>query len=137
MITGRQLRDARSRSGLSQEELAVELGVTLRTIGNWERGAGVPSNREAKVRDALGDHLTPLAETPVDPLHAYSDTALVAEIARRLDAARGKGGQSDAGQAEAQKSPGVVPGLDGLRRVDYLRAAAEGESSKDHDDDGE
>lgn len=94
-ITGRQLRDARSRAQLSQEELADLLGVTHRTVGNWERGK-VPAGREALIRDKIGPYLKPEgAPNPaVDPLHQYSDTALVAEIARRLDAARGKGGQS-------------------------------------------
>lgn len=96
VITGEQLRDARSRAGLSQEDLAKAVGVTLRSIGNWERGAGVPRNREGRVRDVLGD----LAMGEPSVLSGVSDMALLAEVARRMD----RGGQRDAGTAEAQKN---------------------------------
>jgi len=36
------IRDARKRMGLTQEQLAERLGVTLGTISKWERGASEP-----------------------------------------------------------------------------------------------
>lgn len=81
MITGDELRDARSRAGLTQEQLANQLSTTLRTIGNWERGSGVPKNREAAVKSLLGDYL---GDQPSNPLAAASDMDLLAELGRRL-----------------------------------------------------
>src|SRR5207245_5701709 len=39
---GKRLRQERLRLRLSQEELAEELGVTVRSIGRWERGQALP-----------------------------------------------------------------------------------------------
>lgn len=98
VITGDDLRTARERRGWTQRELADALGVTFRSIGNWERGE-VPATREARIRDVLGDDLTPGG----NPLARASDLALVSELARRL-ASRGGGGGHDDWQSEDQKS---------------------------------
>jgi DNA-binding transcriptional regulator YiaG len=37
------LKEARVRNGLSQEELAHQLGVSLSTVQRWERNLCVPS----------------------------------------------------------------------------------------------
>ena len=128
-----------------QNAVGKKVGISGASIGRWEASAPKPQHVAAFAR-AYGrpvleafiaaGYLTAeeAGEKPSAPpsLTDMADDELLTEVARRM-----RGGQPDAGQAEAQKSPGVVPGLDGLRRVDYLRAAAEGESSKDHDDDGE
>lgn len=104
MISGDDLRDARSRRNWTQEELAVLLGVTQRTVTNWEAGR-VPANKEARVRDVLGAALA----GGDDDLSAYSDVALLAELGRRLAAAartRGEGGTNDKPSAAPKKSPG-------------------------------
>lgn len=49
-----RIRRARERAGLTQQQLATEVGVGVRTIGNWERGESVPRNRLAKIEDVLG-----------------------------------------------------------------------------------
>lgn len=38
LITSDQIRHLRAKLDLSQEEFAREVGVTKRTVGNWERG---------------------------------------------------------------------------------------------------
>ena len=48
VIAWNDLRDARERRGLTQEELAQALGVATRTITNWEAN-GVPRKAEYKV----------------------------------------------------------------------------------------
>lgn len=95
MIEGNEIRAARERAGLSQQELAKRLDVSLRTVGNWERGETVPRNREAKIRDVLADwldggapkvfvsHPTP-AYLDESALRSVSDVELLAEIARRF-----------------------------------------------------
>lgn len=80
--TGQQIRDARERAGLTQEQLAQRVGVTLRTVGNWERGASVPRNRLARIREVLPD-LDRSDDRGVD-LRSASDVEVLAEIARRF-----------------------------------------------------
>lgn len=56
VITWNELRDARERAGLTQEELAEQLGVSTRTITNWER-VGVARKSEYKVERFFGEDL--------------------------------------------------------------------------------
>ncbi len=83
MIKGADIKAARNRAGLSQEELAARVGVTLRTIGNWERASTIPRDREHVLRTALADHLDgAAAQSP--RLRSASDEELLVEIARRF-----------------------------------------------------
>jgi len=59
-ITGEQIKEQRERRHLTQQELADELGVSLRTVGSWERGESVPRSRMGAIREVL--HM----ETPDD-----------------------------------------------------------------------
>ena len=43
------IRDTRKEYGLTQEQLARELGVTLITVNRWERGITKPSPLALKV----------------------------------------------------------------------------------------
>jgi transcriptional regulator with XRE-family HTH domain len=52
-ITGEQIKEARERRQLTQQELADELGVSLRTVGSWERGESVPRSRMGAIREVL------------------------------------------------------------------------------------
>lgn len=56
---GRRIREARERAGLTQQQVAAEIGVSLRTVGNWERGETVPLNRFARLEAVLGERLRP------------------------------------------------------------------------------
>jgi transcriptional regulator with XRE-family HTH domain len=53
-ITSEQIKSARERRMMTQQELADEVGVSLRTVGSWERGETVPRNRMGAVSEALG-----------------------------------------------------------------------------------
>ncbi|MDJ0319791.1 helix-turn-helix domain-containing protein [Pseudarthrobacter sp. PS3-L1] len=83
MISGEQIRSAREASGLTQQELAKQLGVTLRTVGNWERGESVPRNREPAIRQLLARYMGAKAAV-VNILDGATDMELLAEIARRM-----------------------------------------------------
>lgn len=52
-IDGLALELSRLASGISREELAEVLGVSPRTVANWEND-GIPEHREALVRSRLG-----------------------------------------------------------------------------------
>lgn len=40
---GQRLKQLRLRAGLTQQELAAELGVRLATLSDWERNDGSPA----------------------------------------------------------------------------------------------
>lgn len=83
MITGPEIRAARERAGLPQGELATRVGVSLRTVGNWERGETVPQNRASLVEQVLAEWID--ADTAGPLLATASDAELLAEIARRFE----------------------------------------------------
>ncbi len=39
---GDNIRTARKRKGFTQEELAVQIGVTSQAVSRWESGSGMP-----------------------------------------------------------------------------------------------
>ncbi len=53
-INGSRIKAARERKRLTQQEFADELGVSMRTVGSWERGESVPRNRYGAIIDLLG-----------------------------------------------------------------------------------
>lgn len=81
-MTGDEIREARERAGLTQAQLGKSVGVSLRTIGNWERGeTPVAPRMQSRLLRALH------AEHPSgrrDPLGEASDVELLAEIAKRF-----------------------------------------------------
>lgn len=56
MSFGKRLKEARTKAGLQQKELAQKSGVSLRTIQNWEGDKRRPSHLEAvaEVAKVLG-----------------------------------------------------------------------------------
>lgn len=85
-MAGNEIREARERIGWTQEQLGTQVGVSGRTVGNWERGTSVPRNRLAMLRDVLNiGNDDDAGETS---LRSVSDASLLAEIARRFDERR-------------------------------------------------
>ena len=56
MKFGEKIKAARKKAGMSQEEFANEIGVSLRTVTNYETGDRYPKKREmyGKMAEALG-----------------------------------------------------------------------------------
>ena len=82
-VDGTQIRAAREARGWTQEDLAREVGVGSRTIGNWERGETIPKNRLGRLVEIFGEGTS-------DPVRAASDVELLSELLRRA-AARARG----------------------------------------------
>lgn len=49
-----EIREQRKRLGMTQEELAKRLGVSTRTVQNWEQGGVVPATSKDAVARVLG-----------------------------------------------------------------------------------
>ena len=69
-MIGKYLRDLRRRRGMSQQELALALGVSKQTISNWEVGRKVPRMRTVeKIANIFGvSRNSILAGLPVEIL---------------------------------------------------------------------
>lgn len=97
---------------MTQQELANQLGVTQRTVGNWERGESIPRNREPLLRRILAAQLT--TGQPANYLDLATDMELLAEIARRM---------AKAGTRNQQRTPDVLK--EEPAQNDYRLAARE------------
>lgn len=96
MLTGDQLFQARTSAGMTQQQLANTLGVSLRSVGNWERSEQVPRSAETKVWKLLGAYLLEDQHPSVSSDLAHvSDARLLAEIARRFELGRREVGSDD------------------------------------------
>jgi len=89
VISGDEIRSARERAKLKQSDLASMLGVTNRSVSNWETGRHVPQSKEALIRDVLDlgepeSRSASIRSGHPTGLSSYSDLELIAEIASRL-----------------------------------------------------
>lgn len=50
---GKRIKERRLELDLSQEELAHQLGVCLRTVNSWERGTVLPMRRNRRIVHAF------------------------------------------------------------------------------------
>jgi transcriptional regulator with XRE-family HTH domain len=83
MVTGENVKRARGRLQLTQQQLADQVGVSRRTIAEWENNAELPATAEGRLSKVLTfDGTSRNDDSP--PLAAVSDMELVAEMARRL-----------------------------------------------------
>ena len=61
MTFGEKIQKLRKESGLSQEELSYQLGVSRQAISKWERDSGYPETekivRMSKIFDVTLDYL--------------------------------------------------------------------------------
>ena len=58
------VKNIRKKLKISQSELAKLLGVSLRTIQNWEAGEKIPSTKHEMLRNLLSGHNTVIKEVP-------------------------------------------------------------------------
>ena len=106
MLTGDEIRLRRQMASMTQADLARIVGVSVRSIGNYERGETVPRNKLPLIEEALAHPMaSDLHEQPSSPaLGQATDAQLLAEIARRF--ARGQESDGTAtNQAGASPAP--------------------------------
>lgn len=48
-----EIKDVRKKMGISQERFAKVLGVTSRTIQNWESGGSIPNSKKEKIHEII------------------------------------------------------------------------------------
>jgi transcriptional regulator with XRE-family HTH domain len=58
MEVNERIKQARSDAGLTQAELAKAVGVTLRTVQNWEAGTRRPFGHLTELAEATGKPVT-------------------------------------------------------------------------------
>jgi transcriptional regulator with XRE-family HTH domain len=58
-MTGAELRDARALAGKTQREVADMIGMSVRSVNDWENGGNLTRKAEVKIRAVLGDFLPP------------------------------------------------------------------------------
>lgn len=135
MIRAEEIRDARQRAGMTQAELAALVGVSQRTVGNWERGESIFRNRAAKIRAVLADYLNVEGGAS---LRSVSDAELLAEIARRF--ARAHQTTTSSGTPPVAEPTPLRPHRDLDARVDDLiaspHAAREGTPDQTDQEEG-
>lgn len=135
MLTGDELREARERARLTQQQLADRIGKTLRSVGNWERAGQVPRGAETLVRDEFPEWFG----QPAAPLSSVSDAQLLAEIARRFDRGRQERdghGQQPASITDISEMWGdVEQDLQGVQRAAAKRGKSRGRQGKRQADD--
>ncbi len=125
VITGADVKRARGRLHLSQTQLARQIGVSLRTVAEWEGSSGPLSDRIVGRLSGVFADLEPSAAAV--PLSEVSDLELIAEMARRLSSLRSqaKGGSSDR-PGEITPGPGETtqtgPGNDATSPQGELRS---------------
>ncbi len=121
MISGPQFKRARDAVNLTQQEAASRLGVSLRTIGNWERSEVIPAKHWTAIR-----HLLPELQAEEEGLHLDSDIeqrnearAYVSTLGRRLQKYRAEEGYTVEEVAEVSElSAAVINAIESGKRSD-------------------
>jgi transcriptional regulator with XRE-family HTH domain len=83
VITGEEARTARLRAGKTQQELADIVGMSVRSVNQWERTGRLSTRAEVKVRQALGAYLPAESSQIMSKVNAWGD-----DLAKRRDQQR-------------------------------------------------
>lgn len=103
-MIGEQIKTARKAKGVSQEELAVRLGVVRQTVSKWENGMSVP---DADVLIQIAE----LLDVPVSQLLGMESESGVQDMAgelARLNKELAAKIQKEKLRAELDKKRGVI-----------------------------
>jgi transcriptional regulator with XRE-family HTH domain len=81
---GDRIRSAREAAGKSREELADQVGVSVKTIGNWETDRVTPKSKLGVLERVLGVQLRGTSGRQGVDLDDASDAQVLSNIAGRL-----------------------------------------------------
>lgn len=85
MAIGERIKAARELAGMSREELAAALGVSLKSIANWETGRTQPQNKVAVIERILRVDLSARSTAIASPtLAEATDAQITTELVNRL-----------------------------------------------------
>lgn len=124
-----RLRQARKENGYSQADLANELNVDIKTVGNWERGKTLPDIEQlwkcAKVlhtdpNDLLGWYEEHPEDKPTAPTGAEGE--LLYCYRQSTEKRRSKILETARDQAELSQNQAATPEIEGLE-ADQVRSA--------------
>jgi transcriptional regulator with XRE-family HTH domain len=87
MVTGDDVKHARGRLHLTQTQLAGMLGVSRRTVAEWETSGDLSATIVGRLSGVFAD-AGPATTPDAPPLAAVSDLELVTEMGRRLASLR-------------------------------------------------
>ena len=82
MTAGEDVKRARGRLRLTQQELGDQVGVSRRTIAEWESMNPLPATAEGRLSAVLT--ISHNGQTVETILAGVSDMELIAELARRV-----------------------------------------------------
>jgi len=70
-----QIKEARKKHGMTQQQLASRLNITQQTVHNWEKGSIPGGDRLVEISRVLGINFTAdKAEKPSDSFVAWNNT---------------------------------------------------------------
>lgn len=124
------LRDARAKTEHSQESAAHELGVSLKTYGQWERAVRVPNARNRRLLEDfynLDENVLVPIETPEDLSEALRDD--LRRIEAKVDLLLASSVSGSSGPLQALIDPGRLREIadsleDDLSKEDQHRGQA-------------
>lgn len=65
-MKGLEIKQKRKQLGYTQEELAIRLGVSVKTISNYENGEIIPESKKALLRNVLFDNNIDTFNEPIE-----------------------------------------------------------------------
>ncbi|MFV0501378.1 MAG: helix-turn-helix domain-containing protein [Bacteroidales bacterium] len=72
VISGKNIDEIRKKYNLTQENLAKILGVSPRTVQNWEAGSKIPKTKHEILRSMLGEKKEILKTLDIDNIEHNS-----------------------------------------------------------------
>lgn len=115
----------RKRSGMSQQEVAVAIGVTRQTVSNWEQGQGAPSlDKAAELARLYGVTLDDLANDEVSVVSSGRATCRDLHVLERFVGKRVTVGFMDDDDRGAIVGAELLGVTENWLRVSYAQKSA-------------
>ena len=138
----RKIVELRKKHGITQEDLAVALSVSLPTIARWEQGKTEPKMSDIKkICDVLNTSLSYLLDTPTESnAHEITDIIWVPVVSDRVKVCAGNGNAyPDVEWEVIDRQPFSAKDLSGYswQGVEFVVMTVEGDSMEPIVGDGD